>query len=212
MSDPAVIRVMVVDDHFMVRYGLRTYLSVVPDMEFCGEASSGDEALQVCLDARPDVVLMDLMMPGMDGPTTIAELKMRIPRLRIIALTSYVDQDLVNRVVRAGAMGYLLKHASMAQLTDAIRSAVQGKPTLAPEATEALMKSTIDPQIDTYLTERELAVLRLMAEGHTNQQIAALLHISESTTRYHVGKLFTKLAVSNRTEAVRVAIRMRLVA
>jgi DNA-binding NarL/FixJ family response regulator len=203
---------MVVDDHFMVRYGLRTYLSVVNDMEFCGEAASGEEALEVCIEAQPDVVLVDLMMPGMDGPTTIAEIKKRCPAIRIIALTSYVDQDLVSRVVRAGAMGYLLKHATMVQLTDAIRSAVQGRPTLAPEATEALMKSTIDPQIDSHLTQRELDVLRLMAEGKTNQQIAALLHISESTTRFHIGKLFSKLGVGNRTEAVRVALRMRLVA
>ncbi|MGL4649976.1 MAG: response regulator, partial [Caldilineaceae bacterium] len=112
MSDPTMIRVMVVDDHFMVRYGLRTYLDVVADMEFCGEASSGEEAIRVCGEAAPDVVLMDLMMPGMDGPTAIAEMKRLYPQLRIIALTSYVDQDLVHRVVRAGAMGYMLKHAS----------------------------------------------------------------------------------------------------
>ncbi|MGL4650495.1 MAG: response regulator transcription factor, partial [Caldilineaceae bacterium] len=125
---------------------------------------------------------------------------------------SYVDQDLVHRVVRAGAMGYMLKHASMLQLTEAIRSAVEGRPTLAPEATEALMKSTYDPHFEAQLTSRELDVLRLMAEGHTNQEIATLLHISESTTRFHVGKLFTKLGVSNRTEAVRTALRLRLVA
>ncbi len=212
MNSPILIRVMLVDDHFMVRYGLRTYLSLLNDMEFCGEAASGEEALQVFDEVKPDVVLMDLSMPGMDGVATIAELKRRHPNVRVVALTSFVDQELVQKAVRAGAIGYLMKHATMAQLTDAIRQAVQGRPSLAPEAVEALMKSTIEPHVDSELTERELEVLRLMVDGQTNQQIAKQLHISESTTRFHVGKLFSKLGVSNRTEAVRVALRLRLVA
>jgi NarL family two-component system response regulator LiaR len=211
VSEQDPIRVLVVDDHFMVRYGLKTYLSVVPDMECCGEAASGVEALAICQTLKPDVVLVDLMMPDLDGADTIAEMRRICPHVRAIALTSYVDQELVQRVVRAGAMGYLLKHATMPQLTEAIRNAVQGRPTLAPEATEALMKSTVDERIDETLTTRELEVLQLMAEGKTNQEIARALNISESTARFHVGKLFAKLGVSNRTEAVRTALRLRLV-
>jgi len=212
MNEPPRIQVMIVDDHFMVRYGLKSYISLLPDMEVCGEAASGEEALQLCQELRPDVVLMDLMMPGMGGAATIAEMRKILPRTRFVALTSFVDPELVNRVIRAGATGYLLKHASMGQLMDAIRDAVQGRPTLGMEATEALMKSTVEPTGTANLTEREMDVLRLMAEGHTNLEIAQQLRISESTARFHVGKVFSKLGVSNRTEAVRTALRLHLVA
>lgn len=206
------IRVLIVDDHFMVRDGLKVFVDVLPDMECAGEASNGEEAIRVCKEVRPDVVLMDLVMPGMDGVSATETIRRQFPETRVIALTSFVDKDLVQRVVRAGATGYLLKNASMPQLSNAIRQAYEGRPTLSVEATEALMSATADPTaVGQDLTERELEVLAALGEGMTNFDIARQLSITESTTRFHITNIFMKLGVSNRTEAVRVALRLKLI-
>jgi two-component system, NarL family, response regulator LiaR len=206
------IRVVIVDDHFMVRDGLKIFVDVLPDMECVGEASDGNEAIRVCQQVRPDVVLMDLVMPGMDGVSATEAIRKQLPETRVIALTSFVDKDLVQRVVRAGATGYLLKNASMPQLSNAIRQAHEGRPTLSVEATEALMSATADPTVvGQDLTERELEVLAALGEGMTNFEIARRLSITESTTRFHITNIFMKLGVSNRTEAVRLALRLKLI-
>lgn len=206
------IRVLIVDDHFMVRDGLKVFVDVLPDMECVGEASNGEEAIRICQQVRPDVVLMDLVMPGVDGVSATEAIRKQFPETRVIALTSFVDKDLVQRVVRSGATGYLLKSASMPQLSNAIRQAHEGRPTLSVEATEALMSATADPtSVGQDLTERELEVLAALGEGMTNLEIARWLMITESTTRFHITNIFMKLGVSNRTEAVRLALRLKLI-
>lgn len=208
----AKIRVLIVDDHFMVRDGLKVFVDVLPDMECVGEASNGEEAVRVCQQVRPDVVLMDLVMPGMDGVSATEAIRKQFPETRVLALTSFVDKDLVQKAVRAGATGYLLKNASMPQLASAIRQAHEGRPTLSVEATEALMSAAAEStSLGQDLTERELEVLAALGEGMTNFEIARRLTITESTTRFHITNIFMKLGVSNRTEAVRVALRLKLI-
>lgn len=208
----AKIRVLIVDDHFMVRDGLKVFVDVLPDMECVGEASNGEEAVRVCQQVRPDVVLMDLVMPGTDGVSATEAIRKQFPETRVLALTSFVDKDLVQKAVRAGATGYLLKNASMPQLASAIRQAHEGRPTLSVEATEALMSAAAEStSLGQDLTERELEVLAALGEGMTNFEIARRLTITESTTRFHITNIFMKLGVSNRTEAVRVALRLKLI-
>jgi len=206
------IQVMIVDDHPMVRDGLKVFLSVSPEMECSGEASSGEEALDLCRKTQPDVVLMDLLMPGMGGVAAIQAIRQHLPHVRIIALTSFAEQDLVHQAIRAGAAGYLLKNVTMDDLAEAIRAAYAGRPAMAPEATQALMQAmgqALPASVE--LTEREQQILALMIEGLSNQEIAHRLFISESTTRFHVSNVLMKLGVNNRTAAVRVAIQLKLV-
>ena len=214
MSTPnARIRVMVVDDHAMVRRGLATFLKVFDDLELAGEADSGHAAVQLCAQLQPDVVLMDMVMPDMDGATTTRLIRKQSPSVQVLALTSFKEETLVQSALQAGAIGYLLKDVSADELAQAIRSAHAGRSTLSPEAAEALVRATSKPAkpgID--LTERELAVLALMVEGLNNTQIAARLTISPSTVKSHVSNILSKLGVASRTEAVSLALRNRLVA
>ena len=212
MPDPTPIRVMIVDDHPMVRDGLKLFLSVSPGFECVGEANSGEEALTLCAQARPDVVLMDMVLPGMDGVATTEAIRKQYPETRILVLSSFAEKDQVQRVLRAGATSYLLKNAGIAEMAEAIRAAHAGRSTLAPEATQALIQATTDGADNFGLTERELEVLSLLAQGHTNTEIAHGLSISESTARFHVSNVLGKLGVSNRTEAVRLALERRLIA
>jgi NarL family two-component system response regulator LiaR len=206
------IRVLIVDDHFMVRDGLKVFVNVSPGMECVGEAASGEDALRLCAEVQPDVVLMDLMMPGMDGVRATELIRKQFPQTRVVALTSFAEKELVQRAVRAGATGYLLKNASMPQLAAAIRQAAEGRATLSAEATEALMSATAGPTgPEEELTPRELEVLAALGEGLTNFEIARKLTISESTARFHISNIFMKLGVSNRTEAVRLALRLKLI-
>jgi NarL family two-component system response regulator LiaR len=206
------IRVLIVDDHFMVRDGLKIFVNVSAGMTCVGEADSGEAALRLCERLRPDVVLMDLMMPGMDGVETTEQIRKQYPATRIVALTSFADKELVQRAVRAGATGYLLKNASMPQLSAAIRQAHEGRATLSVEAAEALMSVVSEPEAPGQdLTEREREVLVALGEGLTNLEIARALGISESTTRFHISNVFMKLGVTNRTEAVRFAMRHKLI-
>lgn len=212
MSARQLIRVVIVDDHFMVRDGLKLFVDLTPDMECVGVAAGGQEALRVCRDVQPDVVLMDLLMPGTDGIEATKALREESPHIHVVALTSFAELDLIQRALRAGATGYLLKNATMTELADAIRSAHLGRRALSTEAGNVLAEAAADPfQPGHDLTERELEVLTLLGEGKTNLEIARRLSISESTARFHISNIYMKLGCSNRTEAVRLALRYRLI-
>jgi NarL family two-component system response regulator LiaR len=212
VDDMKPIRVMLVDDHTVVRSGLSAILLVYDDMELVGEARDGHEAVRLCEQVNPDVILMDLVMPGMDGTEATREIKKRFPSIQVIALTSFKEQVLVQGVLKAGAIGYLLKNVSAEELANAIRSAHAGSPTLAAEAAQVLIQASrgpIEPLVE--LTEREQEVLALLVEGLNNNQIADRLVITLSTVKFHVSSILSKLGVSSRTEAVAMALKNNLV-
>ncbi len=208
MTDQKPIRVMIVDDHAVVRSGLAAFLLAFDDLELVGEAGSGEQALSLCETAHPDVVLMDLVMPGMDGAAATRALREKYPQLQVIALTSFKEQELVQTAMQAGAIGYLLKNVGVDELADAIRAAFAGRPTLAPEAAQALIHAARQPETPFFdLTDREKEVLALMVEGLSNPAIAERLVVSRSTVKFHVSSLLSKMGVSSRTEAVAVALQ-----
>jgi NarL family two-component system response regulator LiaR len=211
MTDTNRIRVMLVDDHAVVRSGLGAFLSVMPDLELVGEAENGDEAVVRCGRLRPDVVLMDLIMPGTDGVTATRRIHEKYPTVHIIALTSFQENTLIQGALEAGASGYLMKNISARELAAAIRSAHQGKMTLSPEAAEALVHARTQAQEIECLTEREREVLKLMADGLSNAQIAEQLVVSLSTVKFHIGNILMKLGVENRVGAVTLAMQRKLV-
>ena len=212
MKELKKIRVMIVDDHAVVRSGLSAFLMVNMDLELVGEAESGEDALQKAPRLQPDVILMDLKMPGMGGVAAIRALHQDNPELKIIALTSYSDEGLVQGALQAGANGYIMKNVSAQELSNAIRSAKVGRMTLSPEATEVLINAATHPVIPgDDLTERERDVLKLLVKGLSNQEIAEQLIISPSTVKYHIGNIYSKLGVDNRVSAVSLAIKRELV-
>ncbi len=206
------IRVLVVDDHTMVRRGLATFLKVFDDLELAGEAASGQAAIQLCAQLQPDVVLMDMVMPDMDGATATRLIRKQFPKVQVLALTSFKEEILVQSALQAGAIGYLLKDVSADELAQAIRAAHAGRATLSPEAAQALVHAASQPPAPGLdLTERERVVLALMVEGLNNTQIAGRLTVSPSTVKSHVSNILSKLGVASRTEAVTLALRNHLV-
>lgn len=209
------IRIVLVDDHAVVRSGLAAFLMAFDDLELVGEAADGSEAVRLCAKVQPDVVLMDLIMPEMDGATATREIRRHFPHVQVIALTSFKEEDLVQGALEAGAIGYLLKNVSIEELAQAIRSAHAGRPTLAPEAAQALIQNatrrqSFEPGDD--LTEREREVLALMIEGLNNNAIAERLVVSRSTVKFHVSNILSKLHAESRTEAVAYALQHKLIA
>ena len=212
MTEKKSIRVMIVDDHAMMRTGLRYTLQSFDDLELVAEASSGAQALALCAEVAPNVILMDMVMPGMDGAETTRLICQRHPQVQVIALTSFQEKDLVERALQAGAIGYLLKNVAADELAQAIRDAATGRATLAQEATDALIRSTHQKAgLADELTERENEVLALMVEGLTNAQIADRLTVSLSTVKFHVRGILSKLNAANRAEAVNLAWKYQLV-
>jgi NarL family two-component system response regulator LiaR len=206
------IRVLVVDDHTMVRRGLATFLKIFDDLELAGEAASGKAAIQLCAQLQPDVVLMDMVMPDMDGATATRLIRKQSPLVQVLALTSFKEEILVQSALQAGAIGYLLKDVSADELAQAIRAAHVGRATLSPEAAQALVHAASQPPAPGFdLTGREREVLTLMIEGLNNTQIAGRLTISPSTVKSHVSNILSKLGVASRTEAVTLALRNNIV-
>jgi NarL family two-component system response regulator LiaR len=206
------IRVMLVDDHMMVRRGLATFMKVFDDLQLAGEAESGEAAIQLCAQVMPDVILMDMVLPVMDGATATRAIRQQFPQVQVIALTSFKEGELIKNALEAGAIGYLLKDVSADDLVRAIRAAHAGRATLSPDAAQALVETTSQPPAPGLdLTEREREVLTLMIEGLNNTQIAGRLTVSPSTIKSHVSNILAKLGVASRTEAVTLALRNNIV-
>jgi NarL family two-component system response regulator LiaR len=213
MTSERPIRVLVVDDHPVVRSGLELFLLTFPDLDPVGTACNGEEAVEACGRQSPDVVLMDMAMPGMDGAAATRVIRSRYPTIRVIVLTNFQAVETVQKALQAGATSYLLKNVTADELANAIRAAHAGRSTLAPEATQALVEAAAQPTpqpVET-LTPRELEVLGWMAKGLSNPEIAERLVISPVTVKFHVGNILAKLACASRTEAVALAIQRRLV-
>ncbi|MFN8498851.1 MAG: response regulator transcription factor [Anaerolineae bacterium] len=207
VQETPAIRVLVVDDHPTMRIGLVVFLSAEPGMECVGEAENGEQALAMCRKVQPDVALVDIVMPGMDGPTVIERITQEMPAVRVIALTSYNDTALARRAIRSGAQGYLLKTVSTEELAAAVRTVHDGRQVFTPDVTQALaMSDASDLPPGGGLSDREVEILRLAAAGRTDIEIARSLNISKSTARFHLTNIYGKLGAANRTEAVRIAI------
>jgi NarL family two-component system response regulator LiaR len=212
MNDTQIIHVMLVDDHNVVRSGLATFLRAYDDLELIAEAKNGREAVKLCREKKPDVILMDLMMPEMDGIAATRAILADYPEIKIIAMTSFEEEQLVQGVLAAGAISYLIKNVTSDELAKAIRDAFSGKSTLSPEAARVLVQATRPTKQPLFeLTEREMDVLKLVVQGQSNRQIAETLVISLATVKAHISSILSKLQVSSRAEASAYAIRHKLV-
>jgi two-component system, NarL family, response regulator LiaR len=205
------IRILVVDDHAIIRKGMRAVLELVPDMELVGEAENGKQAVKMNLDLRPDVILMDLMMPEMDGIASIREIRAQRPESRILVLTNFAGEDMIFPAIKAGAMGYHLKDSSPEALVEAIRQVFRGEsslhPIIAKKLLEELQAHTEHQPANEALTQREVEVVRLIAQGYENREIAEHLVVSEATVRTHVSNILGKLHLASRTQAALYALR-----
>jgi DNA-binding NarL/FixJ family response regulator len=215
MTDEA-IRVLIVDDHAVVREGLRTFLELQDGIEVAGEAGDGEQAIRLASELEPDVILMDLVMPGVDGVTAMRAVRKRSPGCRVIVLTSFLDDERLMPAIEAGADGYLLKDVEPSELARAIRTAHTGHAMIAPSVAGRLLRTLSRPRsastVDAdQLTPREREVLGLIAAGRSNKRIAFELGIAEKTVKTHVGHVFAKLGVTDRTQAALIAVRSGLV-
>jgi two-component system, NarL family, response regulator LiaR len=208
------IKVILVDDHNVVRQGLKLFLATQPDIEVVGEADNGQAAVSLVAQQQPDIVLMDLLMPQLDGIAATQQIKSRYPDVEVIALTSFVEDQQVAAVIKAGAIGYLLKDVQPAELATAIRAAQRGEVHLHPQAARRLMQAIgprDQPSVAEPLTEREIEVLKALARGESNKQIADTLIVSEKTVKAHVSNILGKLGLQSRTQAVLYALRHGMV-
>jgi NarL family two-component system response regulator LiaR len=212
MTDPQSIKVMIVDDHPVVRDGLKNMLLAFDDLQLVGEAGDGNQAVAHCQQNQPDVILMDVFMPGMDGITATRAILEHHPQVKIIILTSSIEDSTVHRSLSAGAVGFMLKNAPINALAEAIRLAYAGQPALAPEAAAALIRGKTGPlKPGSDLSEREREVLALIVEGLSNEEIGERLTISPATARHHVSACLQKLGVANRAQAAVLATKYHLV-
>ncbi len=212
MTDTKRIRVLLADDHDMVRRGLAVFLQAFPDMQLVGEAADGFEAVEQCEKVRPDVILMDVMMPGMDGIEATRRIRAQFPAIQVLMLSSSQDEDLIKSAIQAGAIGYVLKDIGTNEMAEALRNAYRGQSTLSPAATQALVAATArPPEPEYHLTEREQELLRLLVDGLSNSEIADRLTISLSTVKFHISSILNKLGVGSRTEAAVLALEEHLV-
>jgi two-component system, NarL family, response regulator LiaR len=205
------IRVLITDDHGVVRQGLRMFLSLDPDIQVVGEAQDGREALEMARELKPDVVLMDLLMPVMDGLESTKAIRTELPEVEVIALTSVLESASVTGAIRAGAIGYLLKDTDAEELHQAIRGAAEGRVHLAPGAAARLMREVRAPENPEALSDSETEVLRHLARGKANKQIASELYVDEQTVKAHVSSILRNLGVRSRTQAALHAVRTGLV-
>ncbi len=206
------IKVLLADDHPLVRYGMKTYFEACDDICLVGEAENGREAIEICEKHLPDVVLMDVIMPELDGIKATSHILKKWPNIKIIILTSFIDKELIENSLKAGASSYLLKNESGERIVRAIRDAYQGRSSLSSEATRILISEVRDPLSKKFeLTKREKEVLFLMVEGLSNKEIAKRLTLSTSTIQFHITNILSKLGVSKRTEAIYLALKQKLV-
>jgi NarL family two-component system response regulator LiaR len=206
-----VIGVLIADDHAVVREGLRMFLGRDPELSVVGEASDGAQAIELARQLRPEVVLMDLLMPVMDGIAAIATIRTELPETEVIALTSVLESTAVVGAMKAGAIGYLLKDTQAPELQRAIKAAAAGQVQLSAQASAYLMRELRTPEMIEALTEREMDVLHLLVQGSSNKEVARALQIAEDTVKVHVKHILAKLGVQSRTQAVLYALRLGLV-
>jgi NarL family two-component system response regulator LiaR len=212
MDNCKTIRVMIVDDHAMVRDGLKVFLSVFEDIEVVAEANNGYQAIELCQRFQPDVILMDILMPELDGPTATERIRNSYPRVQVIVLTSFVEQELVQKALQSGAISFLLKDVHAGKLAESIREACRGRGTIDSTAVKILMDVPVQPDKPIFdLSQRELEILEYIVRGATNNQIALALTISPGTVRFHVSNILSKMGGSNRTEAASLALQYGLV-
>jgi len=206
------IKVLIADDHPLVRHGLKTYFEACDDIYLVGEAENGVEAIEICEKHLPDVVLMDVQMPELDGVKAATNILKKWPDIKVIILTSFIDKELIENSLRAGALSYLLKNESGERIVKVIRDAHQGKSNLSSEATQIMISEVRNPLSKRFkLTKREKEILSLMVEGLSNKEIANRLTLSTSTIQFHVTNILSKLSVSKRTEAIYLALKQKLV-
>ena len=213
VDDAAPIRVLLVDDHAVVRMGLRAFFDLLPDIDVVGEASDGSEGVAMARRLTPDVVLMDLLMPNMDGVTAIGRIKAELPETEIVTMTSFIEEEKVTAALEAGASGYVLKDAEAEEVAQAIRAAFAGEVHLDPQVARLLaqrMRAKKDPEPVEPLTEREKDVMRLLGQGLSNKEIGAQLFITERTARTYVSNILGKLGLASRTQAALWAVEHKL--
>ena len=212
MKGKNIIKVLIADDHPLVRYGIKTYFEAYDDIYLVGEAENGREAIEICKKHLPDVVLMDVRMPELDGIETTVHILKKWPKVKVIILTSFIDKELMENSLKAGVSNYLLKNEPGERIVRVIRDAYQGKSNLLSEATQIMISELKNPLTEEFqLTKREKEILSLMVEGLSNKEIAKRLFLSTSTIQFHITNILSKLGVSKRTEAVYLALKQKLV-